>query len=244
MTIVTIKWGRRYPGSYVNILRRHTRHYGLGDARFICFTDDATGLDADIDVRPLPEIDLPESRRWTFWRKLALFDPRLGITGPCLYLDLDIVLIGDLRPLMDGWNGNPRFIQTWVGPKTIRSGNYERINSSVMLYDGQSCGNVLTQFHANQEGAFSRYSTDQGFIYEALASHAEFFPRQLCVSFKKHCLARFPLNFFLTPKAPAGTCVVCFHGKPDPHEAARGYMVGRLKYRCRPTPWIPRYDES
>jgi hypothetical protein len=243
MNIVTIKWGRRYPAGYVNILRRQSRLHGLGDARFICFTDDSSGLDADVEARPLPQIELPENQRWTFWRKLALFDPGLGLTGPCLYLDLDIVLIGDLRPLVADWSGRPRFIETWVGPKTIRSGHYERINSSVMVYDGQGCGRVLTQFHADQEGAFARYSTDQGFIYEALANEAEFFPRHLCVSFKKHCLARFPLNLVLQPRPPGGACVVCFHGKPDPHEAKRGYREGRPKYRCRPTPWIPDYSQ-
>lgn len=237
MTIVTIKWGNRYPAAYVNALRRSTRQHGLAEAKFICYTDDASGLDADVCALPLPSINLPPKYERTFWRKLSLFDPALGLKGPCLYLDLDIIIGGDLRPLLANWQGRPRFIETWVGPKTIKRGRYERINSSVMLYEGQSCGQVLEKFHADQERAFARYSTDQGFIYEALQDVAEFFPRHLCVSFKKHCLPRFPLNLFLSPEIPPGACVVCFHGKPDPHEALQGYNKGRWKYRCRPTPW-------
>ena len=241
MKIVTIKWGQRYPAAYVNALRRASRQYGFGDEEFICFTDDAAGLDSDINARPLPEIDLPERYRWTFWRKLALFDPKLNLDGACLYLDLDVVITGDLRPLISNWNGNPRFIRNWVGAKTIKRGNYERINSSVMLYNGSACGEVLTRFHADQQGAFSRYSTDQGFIYESLAEHAEFFPTELCVSFKRHCLAKFPLNLLIPARVPPGACVICFHGKPDPHEAAAGYGKGPIKHRCRPTSWVPDY---
>ncbi len=237
MTIVTIKWGNRYPAAYVNTLYEATRRYGLEDSRFICITDDSAGLNPSIQVLPLPEIDLPEKYRWTFWRKLSLFDPALGLTGACLYFDLDVVITGDLRPLVADWSGRPRFIRNWLGTKTVLRGNYERINSSVMLFEGSSGAHVLDLFHADQQAAFSSYSTDQGFIHDCFADEAEFFQEALCVSFKQHCLPKFPLNLFLPVRVPNGACVVCFHGKPDPHEAAAGYHSGRLKHRCKPVPW-------
>ena len=238
MTIVTIKWGQRYPACYVNLLLDASRRLGLEGSEFICFTDNAEGLAPGIQARPLPHIELPERYRWTFWRKLSLFDPALGLDGPCLYLDLDVVLTNDLRPLLADWSGRPRFIRNWLGTKTTRKPHFERINSSVMLYDGAACNLVLERFYAEPEAALARYSTDQGFIYESLADQAEFFPEGLCVSFKKHCLPRFPLNLILPAQVPSAACVVCFHGKPDPHEAAAGHSKGRLKHRCRPVHWI------
>lgn len=238
MTIVTIKWGKRYPSAYMNRLFQAVKCHGFGDARFLCFTDDPTGLDEGIEARPLPDIKLPEKYRWTFWRKLSLFDPALGLAGPCLYFDLDVVITGDLRPLAENWIGRPRFIRNWLGRKTVRRGNYERINSSVMLFEGSSGVCVLERFHADQQAAFSRYPTDQGFIHDCFADRAEFFKEGQCVSFKRHCLPKFPLNLILPARVPDGACVVCFHGKPDPHEAAAGYHTGRLKHRCKPVGWI------
>ncbi len=238
MTIVTIKWGNRYPSDYMNRLFRAVLAHGIKDAEFVCFTDDAAGLDPAIQARPLPEIDLPEKYRWTFWRKLSLFDPVLGLRGPCLYFDLDVVITGDLTPLFAAWSGNPRFIRNWLGAKTIRRGGYERINSSVMLFEGSAGARVLERFHSDPQAALARYPTDQGFIHDCFEDVAEFFDEGLCVSFKRHCLPKFPLNLIQPAKVPAGACVVCFHGKPDPFEAAAGYHSGKLKHRCCPTPWI------
>lgn len=238
MNIVTIKWGSRYPSTYVNRLYEATQANGLIDTVFFCYTDDRLGLDPRIKALPLPEINLPENYSWTFWRKLALFDPALGLTGPCLYFDLDVVIKGDLRPLVAEWSGHPRFIRNWVGAKTARREHFDRINSSVVLYEGSSCGLILERFQADRDGILRRYPGDQGFIHDCLADKAEFFKEGLCVSFKRHCIPRFPLNLFTVPKIPSGAAVVIFHGKPDPHEAAAGFRAGRLKHWCRPVPWI------
>lgn len=237
MTILTMKWGSRYPSDYVNKLFEAARIFGLRDARFVCYTDVVEGLAPGIEARPLPPIDLPEKYRWTFWRKLSLFDPALGLKGPCLYLDLDVVITGDLLPLFHGWSGGPRFIKSWVGAKTEKRAKFDRINSSVMLYNGSTCGEVLEEFYRNREEVLKSYPGDQGFVYDRLAENADFFNPALCVSFKKHCVPRFPCNLWMRPKVPLGASIVVFHGKPDPHEAARGSRFGRMKHWCRPVAW-------
>jgi hypothetical protein len=237
MNIVTIKWGSRYPASYVNKLFRAAGLHGLKDGRFLCYTDSIDGLAPGIEVLPLPAIDLPEKYQRTFWRKLSLFDPTLGLKGPCLYFDLDVVIAGDLRPLLADWSGRPRFIKNWVGEKTARRAQFDQINSSVMLYNGSTCGKVLDDFHRNREEVLKSYPGDQGFVYDCLAEDAEFFDPGLCVSFKKHCIPRFPCNLWMRPKVPLGASVVVFHGKPDPHEAAHGYHLGRMKHWCRSVAW-------
>ena len=52
----------------------------------MCFTEDAAGLEAGVEVRPLPT--LPEEwKGW--WYKACLFSPRAGLQGHILYLDLE-----------------------------------------------------------------------------------------------------------------------------------------------------------
>lgn len=243
LNIVTLKWGRRYGVTCVNSLHRACRLYAPPGTRFHCLTDDPEGLDEGIECLPLPEIDLPEKYRWTFWRKISLFSPNFPVSGPCLYLDVDTCIRAPLNPLLIGWCGKPRFIKNWVGPKTAARPKYDRINSSVMLYDPKKSTAVWEKFHADQANALVDYPGDQGFVYDSLAGQAEFFDSGLCVSFKKHCLARFPLNLILEPRPPKESIIVCFHGKPDPEEAVKGYWRGRWKHRCRPTPWaLPHHS--
>lgn len=238
VTIITIKWGDRYPMSLLNRLAKAVITNGFPDAKFICFTDDVAGADNHIECRPLPAIDLPEKYRWTYWRKIALYDPSLQLEGACLYFDLDVVITGDLRPLVADWKGEPRFIKNWVGKKTAKKDIYDRVNTSVVLFPGSQCGEVFDIFNANPQKALSTYATDQGFTYDLLAPRSNFFPEEICVSFKKHCLARFPLNLILPPAIPPGASVVIFHGHPDPDEAARGHYKGPIRRWNRSPKWL------
>lgn len=238
MTVVTFKWGARYPSADVNRLHLTVRNQGFTDWEFVCFTDDPTGLDEGISARPLPEIELPDEFARTFWRKLSMFDPSNGLVGPCLYLDIDTVITGDLNPLFEDWNGEPRFIKNWVGEKTAARDHFDRINSSAFIFTAGTCGEVLEKFYANKDEILRKYPGDQGFVHDSLAERASFFNPEYCVSFKKHCIPKFPLNYFLTPKIPPHAIIVCFHGNPDPHEASKGFRGKKMKTSCRPTPWV------
>lgn len=233
-----MKWGSRYGADCVNSLFLAASQFSPGFFRFFCFTDNPEGLHPGIERMPLPDIDLPPSQRWRCWRKISLFSPDFPVKGPCLYLDIDTCILQPLAPLVEGWSGKPRFIKTWAGPKTTSRAQFDRINSSVMLYDPSESTAVWDEFHARRDEMLAKYPSDQGFVYDTLSKDAEFFTPGLCVSFKKHCVARFPFNFILTPKAPPEAIVVCFHGKPDPAEAGQGYNEGKWKNRCRPTPWV------
>jgi hypothetical protein len=238
VNIVTIKWGNRYPMTLVNRLANAVRDHGLPDAKIICFTDDPSGANEKVECRPLPKINLPEKYQWTFWRKIALYDPELGLQGACLYFDLDVIITGDLSPLLADWDGEPRFIKNWVGKKTAKKSRYDRVNSSVVLFPGSQCGEVYEEFRRNRDRILSDYPGDQGFTYDCLAERASFFREGLCVSFKKHCLPKFPLNLILPPRIPNDASVVIFHGHPDPDEARNGYRGGKLRRWNRPADWL------
>ncbi|MEM9422589.1 MAG: hypothetical protein AAF986_08800, partial [Pseudomonadota bacterium] len=71
--IICMRWGDRYPVHYVNKLYNGVKRNIDRPFRFICFTDDAEGLADGVEAHPLPPITLPESIRWTPWRKLAVW---------------------------------------------------------------------------------------------------------------------------------------------------------------------------
>lgn len=54
--VLSMKWGKLYPASYVNVLYNACRRNITGDFRFVCLTDDATGLGPEIEACPIPDL--------------------------------------------------------------------------------------------------------------------------------------------------------------------------------------------
>ena len=112
--IVTMKWGCRYPSSFVNKLYNSVSRNLESDFRFICFTENTEGLNSSIETFPLPSIDMPDDKLLTGWRKLSLFRDDLPLNGECLFLDLDIVITGDLSRFFSFQVGKIPIIHNWV----------------------------------------------------------------------------------------------------------------------------------
>ena len=69
-----MKWGTRYGAEYANRLYRACRRRMTGEMRFVCFTDDTSGLLPGIDARPLPAFEnVPAHLAFTPWRKISLW---------------------------------------------------------------------------------------------------------------------------------------------------------------------------
>ena len=58
MNFLTIKWGDKYSAKYVNNLYNMVKKNYTKDFRFSCYTDDKEGIDAGIEVVPIPDDDL------------------------------------------------------------------------------------------------------------------------------------------------------------------------------------------
>ena len=71
-TVVCMRWGERYPASYVNRLYAGLARHARAPFRLVCFTDDAKDLRAEVEARPLPPIPLPDRVAWSPWRKLSV----------------------------------------------------------------------------------------------------------------------------------------------------------------------------
>ena len=61
---------------------------------FVCFTDDAKDIRSEVDVYPLPEINLKALIYLTKLYKIGLFANNIGdLQGSCLIFDLDTVVV-------------------------------------------------------------------------------------------------------------------------------------------------------
>jgi hypothetical protein len=239
-TIVCMKWGTRYGVDYVNrlasMIRRNTRR----KTRIVCFTDRAHGIDAGVETAPLPPINIPERVQWLGWRKISLWQvPLLDLKGDVLFLDLDVVITGSLDEFFEFEPGRYCVARNWSEPD-LRVGN-----TSVYRFPVGRMTYIFDEFHRDGERFLARYRNSQKYI-SGEAKDMVFWPPAWCLSFKHSLLPRWPLNFFLVPKLPAGTKVVAFTGKPDPDEARDGVWPvkspwKRLYKHVRATPWIAEH---
>ena len=80
--ILTMKWGTLYGTADVNRLARQVRRHLARPHRFICFTDDATGIGKGVETLPLPELGLPAGHGDTRWEDIFRMLNHIGYTGP------------------------------------------------------------------------------------------------------------------------------------------------------------------
>lgn len=155
----------------------------------VCLTD------CEINHSAIKTIPLLHGwRGW--WSKLELFRPGL-LEGPTLYLDLDTVVIGELRLQSD------RF--------TMLRDVYQRgsFGSGVMGWH-QPPAYLYERFAANPKHYMRSFITrsrwgDQGFIKRFLKEIPDTFGPSFR-SYKVHCRQH----------VPPDTNVIYFHGKPRP----------------------------
>ena len=110
-----MKWGTRYGPDFVNRLYRSIQKQTRRETRLVCFTDDSAGINLDVQIEPIPPIDLPEDLALTPWRKLTIWKfPLADLEGDVLFLDLDLVITGNLDDLFDYETGRFCVIENWT----------------------------------------------------------------------------------------------------------------------------------
>jgi hypothetical protein len=230
-----MKWGTKYGPEYVNKLRLMVQRHLSRAHRFVCFTDNTAGLSPDLEALPLPKMELPPGREMG-WRKLSTFtSPLADLTGPVLFLDVDVVITGALDCFFEH-PGRFCIIHDWAKPWRITG------NSSVYRFEANAHPDLLAQFLANVEQVKREVRNEQEYLTREMHRRGllTYWPAEWCVSFKRNCVPIFPLNFFRVPRIPADARVVVFHGTPNPHEAVVGKGKGLLRH-VRPTPWIAEH---
>ena len=241
VNILTLKWGSRYGPHFVNRLYEGVRANLGRPFRFHCLTDDEAGLLSEIETRPLPRLDIPDRFARTAWLKLGLFaDGDAGLSGDCLFLDLDILITGNMDGFFDYKEGKRCIIQNWVQAHQVFKRRPDIGNSSVFRWRANSMGFVLDKFYSECDWALANFHPPQTYLTYALGEKY-WWPDSWVRSFKRHAVPLFPINLAMTPRLPKGTRILVFHGRPDPDQAKNGYRAKRLHRSTRPAPWIADY---
>jgi hypothetical protein len=238
---ICIKWGNKYPATEVNRLYRALQRVSAAPFTLHCLTDAAEGILPQVQVLPIP--DLPVIGNEVInrgWRKLSLFSPALRprISGPVLYLDLDVILLDSLDVFF--LPDTPfAVIRDY---KRLRWRNFRTGNTSVFLYEPDRDYGVYERLIELGQRVRQRFRNEQEFLTDAMwrAGLLRYWPRNWCVSYKYHCVPALPFSLWRQPAPPPGARVLVFHGRPKPEEAAQG--VGSKWYRpMKPAPWLESY---
>ena len=84
VNVLCMKWGTKYSAEYVNILYSMVARNLTREFRFVCLTEDATGLHDQVEVFPLPELSVDLAGPERGWNKLAVFAETLyDLKGRC-----------------------------------------------------------------------------------------------------------------------------------------------------------------
>ncbi len=171
LTVVTFKW--RNPGyrstfgpETVNALYAGFDRFFRKSFRMVCVTDDADGIDPCIGIEPLWDdhagIPSPNGNgNPSCYRRLKMFAPEMReVFGPrVLWIDLDVLPVGDITPLFD----RPEPIVLLPTPEA-----HVPFNGSMVLMDTGAFPEIWTEFDPKSSPkralAANCHGSDQGWL--------------------------------------------------------------------------------
>lgn len=240
-TILCMKWGTQYGPEFVNQLYNGVKANTTGAVRFVCLTDDKTGLVDGIEALPLPDIQLGAAREMSGWRKISSLSPQLtnapyNLSGTVLFFDIDMIIADNIDGFWDYKPGEFCIIENWT-----QAGRGIG-NSSVYRYELEKMHWIFDDFEARYEDIYNEHDNEQMYLTRSVASkqNVQWWPEAWCKSFKIHCMPNRFLRAFVAPKMPTECKILVFHGPPKPMDAAIGKWVKHngQKRTMRPAPWI------
>tara|TARA_R110002124_G_scaffold215597_2_gene381524 strand:+ start:828 stop:1574 length:747 start_codon:yes stop_codon:yes gene_type:complete len=214
-----MKWGTLYPAEYVNVLYSAVKKNLAGPFRFVCLTDDATGFEEGIESFPIPDIGLDE---WHYyhgaWPKLSVFsDDLYGLTGRCLFIDLDTVVLNRLDDLFDIQGA---LVALDSAPWRFRNAA-PRTMSSIFAFDIGKLGWLVENIRAKRDALVAKYGIEQDYLHGEVPN-ITYWPQEWIVSYKYHIRPPLLIDRFRGPKKPKGAArLVAFHGNPRPIDLIR-----------------------
>jgi len=232
LTMVTWLWTAapgyrsKFTTAHVNRLRQMIARHYPSPHRFCCVTDQTKGLDADVTVIPPWNdfIALPSpsgGRNPSCYRRLRAFAPDIGVTFGERFasFDLDVVIVGDLRPVLD--RSEDFVIWGDTNPRTF-------YNGSLLLLTAGARPQVWTTFDPKRSPALARaaghFGSDQGWISYCLGpKETKWTQADGVYSFQQHILPN-------GGKVPTNAKIVVFHGHVDP------WMP-----RAQALPWVQQH---
>jgi len=201
------------PAKYVNNLYKGVKRFTNKPFKFICFTNEPLKLNPDIEVRPFRMVTregiIP--RMYMFSREAGLFGHQV------LCLDLDIVIVGSLKRIMD-YDG------LFCARSKFKMGEEWKLDGDIIGFRaGEETENLLwnpfikdVRWAEQVTGGRERYWFRR-VVGDIADRWDQVAPKQI-VSYKRHVRKNSD-----SPLPPAARIVSC-HGTPRPHQIQKEWI--------------------
>lgn len=225
VTILCVRFGTKYGRNYVERLRNMVAKHITVPYEFVCLTDDPVPIDG---VRSIVQLQAGYAKLW--WHKVHMFDPTLPVAGSVLYLDLDVIVCGNIDKLIANTGSSFLGIQDF---NRKFHPNWQHLNSSAMSWTHGEQSYIWNQFKSNPKEA-QRLHGDQDWIWKLGRGQIKFWPKEWIQSYKWEIRSRDEIEVkhgvrrFKTVKdvaIPKDCCVVVFHGEPKPEDIQDRFVV-------------------
>ena len=231
--VVCLKYGNKYSAEYVNKLYSMVKRNLTIPFEFVCYTEDATGIDTNIKTESL--IVIPGVTGW--WYKPMFFNPALGLQGTILFFDLDVVIFDNIDNLFS-YEPNKFCIIRDFNRHVVR--NYNKFNSSIFRLTTGMHSEIYTSFMKDPNVPIRRYHGDQDWIRSMVKDGTYvYWPDEWIQSYKWEMRGKPRFNnsprghrdFEVNgdPVIKNNTSIAVFHGEPQPHNCKDQWVVDNWK---------------
>jgi hypothetical protein len=208
LTVVCVQVGN-YLGrgvEYVRKLKAGVEQHLTLPHRFVCLTD-----------HPIEGVECLPARFKGWWEKLHIFEPGL-FAGRVMFLDLDTYLVGNIDHVAR-YDGHFATLHDFWRPVGL--------GPAVMLFDPKWAEFIWQEWAA---AGFPQTDPrgDQGWIENLNQGRMR---KDVDILQEMHPGEFFSYKTSCTKELPAGARVVCFHGRPRPHEA-QGWAREHWEAEC------------
>lgn len=236
--LIVVKWGNLYNANHVINLYEGAKRYTSVPFKFYVFTDNTKDLPQDLGWQfiKLPEYNTPPDRGW--WYKMEIFNQQYKLTGKNLYIDLDTIIIKDLKAFWDLILTDGLYICRDFNRQFLPT--YQACNSSVMGWKDDAFDYVFRKFMLKPAINMGKYRGDQDYIQAHVLSKI-FWPDELAMSWKWECWRRGKVGSenYKSDKPQTfikqDTRILVFHGQPKPENCQDARMIalwnGTIKHK-------------
>ena len=236
VNVICMKWGNKFPPYYVNRLFGMVKRNLTIPFRFVCFTDEDSGIRPEVEIKSLPNLNLPEDSPERGWRKLTVFKKNFGnLEGMTLFLDLDVIIVDNIDSFFS-YPGKFLIAHDKKRPNKIEG------NSSVFRFTIGAFPQILEFFENNIDIVKNEVRHEQAYLSREMhkLGKLSYWPDEWVPSFKYRCCPNWLMSWFKSPFIPDNSKIILFHGLPNPPEAAIG-ISGKWYRHIKPAKWVNEF---
>ena len=214
-----VYYGTKYSLDYVQVLYNMVQRHLTIPHRFICFSDHVKPqkiLKGDIEFRKFRD-EFYEG----WWNKMQLFREESELYGPCLYMDLDVVITGNIDKLATFGNDKTFGVINDFNLKT------KEYNSSIMKFNNEIATDLVWKPFLQDKANLMKLQGDQNAMSRLVmnSEHKKVMPDEWTFSYKWYSRQdpRFDKSRW-TFENKESASVAVFHGRPWPHESEQKWV--------------------